>query len=297
MMTRAHDLGARSKLHIGAQMSGLSDGRDGPGSGARRRRGRDRILATAFAAGAHLAIGVLLLRTLPLPSARPEPAAVVVSLVPAWRFDPPPAPRPPAETPKPAARPRARAAAAAARPAAPSPPRRAHPIQAPDPLPASVVQTYAAPTELTAAELAGAITAGGGAGGAAAAGSGEGGEGAGPGGGRGCDMVRRLQAALRRDLRVQAAVAQAHRAARPGGRALLVWNGDWVQSPGQDGKGLASLRQAIVMEVGFAPEACRVQPMRGLVLLSLNDAPGSAGVALGARDWRWSDLLLAGRSR
>ncbi len=103
-------------------------------------------------------------------------------------------------------------------------------------------------------------------------------------------MVRRLQGALRRDGQVQAAVAQA-RAGGSGGGAILLWNGDWIQSRGEEGKGLAGVRQAIMLEVAFAPEACRLQPVHGLVLISLNDAPGAARVALGSGEWRWSDLL------
>ena len=101
-------------------------------------------------------------------------------------------------------------------------------------------------------------------------------------------MVRRLQAALRRDARVQAAAAEVRRS---GPRAVLVWNGDWIQSAGEAGKGLAGVRQAISLEVAFAPEACRAQPVHGLVLITLNDAPGSARLVLGGGVWRWSDLL------
>jgi hypothetical protein len=132
------------------------------------------------------------------------------------------------------------------------------------------------------AEIAAALTAGSG------EGSGEGGGGSG-GRARGCDMILRLQRALRADRQVQAALA---RARPPGGRPLLVWRGDWIQSSGEDGKGLAGLRQAIAMEVAFAPEACRAEPVRGVVLLSLSDAPGGPRVALGSGVWRWSDLLF-----
>ena len=48
-----------------------------------------------------------------------------------------------------------------------------------------------------------------------------------------------------------------------------------------------------MIEVAFAPEACRAEPVHGLVLISLNDGPGAARVALGSRAWRWSDLLFA----
>jgi hypothetical protein len=100
-------------------------------------------------------------------------------------------------------------------------------------------------------------------------------------------MPRWLQAALRKDPQVQSAVAGAHR-----GQAIVVWNGDWVRHGDQEGAGLAAVREAIMWEVAFAPEACRREPVRGLVLISLNDAPGSARIVLGADRWRWSDMLF-----
>lgn len=51
-----------------------------------------------------------------------------------------------------------------------------------------------------------------------------------------------------------------------------------------------------MVEIAFAPEACRANPVKGLVLISLHDGPGSARLALGADQWRWTDLTL-GRSR
>lgn len=62
-------------------------------------------------------------------------------------------------------------------------------------------------------------------------------------------------------------------------------------SPGQDGAGLASLREVIQWEVGFAPPACRKEAVHGLVLISLADGPGAARLVLGGGAWRWSDLL------
>lgn len=100
-----------------------------------------------------------------------------------------------------------------------------------------------------------------------------------------CDMPRRLQNALRSDPLVQAAVAAS------AGKAILVWNGDWIQSGGEDGKGLAAVREAIVWEVAFAPPACRAEPVHGVILLALNQTPRSVRLAVGTRAWRWSDLL------
>ena len=105
------------------------------------------------------------------------------------------------------------------------------------------------------------------------------------GGGGTCDMARAVQQALRRDPMVREAVEEAHRS----GKAIMIWNGDWVRNGDQDGKGLSAVREAIMWEVGFAPAACRNLPMHGLVLLSLAD--GSTRFALGSNDWRWSDLL------
>lgn len=112
---------------------------------------------------------------------------------------------------------------------------------------------------------------------------------AGSGGGGACDMIRRIQAALRTDRLVRAAVANAEP-----GKAILVWNGGWIRHLDQDGAGLAAVREAMTWEIGFAPEACRRQRMHGLVLISLNDAPGSARLVLGGGDWRWSDMLFSG---
>ena len=118
--------------------------------------------------------------------------------------------------------------------------------------------------------------------GAASVGDGQGG---GAGGGGGCDIARAVQQALRRDPMVRAAVEEAHRS----GKAIMVWDGDWVRNGDQDGKGLSAVREAIMWEVGFSPAACRNTRMHGLVLLSLAD--GATRFAVGTGDWRWSDLL------
>ena len=120
-------------------------------------------------------------------------------------------------------------------------------------------------------ELAGAATA-------------DAGSGSENGSGSDCNMVRRLQAALRKDSLVRAAVAAAHDT-----RAIRIWNGDWVQGAGEDGKGMAAVREAILWEIGFAPKACQAQPVHGLVALSLGI--GGAPLVMGGGAWRWSDLL------
>ena len=279
------------------------------GSRAARRARRERLFAGAVAAAAHALILALLLSGPPLAPRFVEPEQttqpIEVMLV-------PPPPPPPAPTPVPEA-------AASPPPApkkAPAPPKPAKLAKAPKavrpaptprrivraPQPSEVPPRFVPPEPappppapegaVREAELASATTAESeAAGGGIGEGFGQGGAGSCTGGL--CDMVSRLQRALRSDAHVRAAVAGARRAPGFAGRPLVIWNGDWVRHGVEDGKGLASVRQAIAVEVAFAPKACRAQRMHGLVLLSMNDWPGSPRLVLGAGAWRWSDLVFA----
>jgi hypothetical protein len=226
---------------------------------------------------AGLCLAILFAAKPPLPAQ--EPPAVTVQLVadlPA-PSPPAPAPTPPAPTvaakhraPKPATpKPREPARVVATRPAVASlsrpPTAAASPLASADSAPAASQDAG-----VSEAELAGAAGAGSGAGG-------------GP-----CDMASRLEAALRRDMLVRSAVASF------AGKAIRVWNGDWVKSQGEDGKGLAAVREALMWEVAFAPRACRSEPVRGLVVVSVEAPEGKVRLALGASQWRWSDLLASG---
>lgn len=275
-----------------------------PGQARRRRDKRRRLVgSTLVSVLAH--VGVILAVLWASPTAvrqfLPEPEPVVLSLVPGPKPTPPGPPKdkqaakgpPKAAPPKPP-----KAAKTKAKPTPPKTPpqkviaRRPPPKPTPvKPLDAADEEADAAPVpELTDAQLAAARTAESGGGG------GGGGSGAGGGGGGRCDMVRWLQDKLRQDARVQAAVARAH--AKGGGRskAILVWDGDWIRSPGEEGKGVAGVREAILVEVAFAPAACRNEPMSGLVLISLSDTPGSVRIGIGSGRWRWTDLLHPRRS-
>lgn len=267
------------------------------GRGRKRLARHPYIIAAAVSAGVHLfVLAALTIDSAPAPIMAPiEPAPVIVSL---HRLTPPPPPPPEPEVapepapdagpaPKEASAPAVRTPARAA--ARPRPPRTPPPpTVATLPIPAAAVPAPF-PT-LGEAQLAGALTAGIGAGGPAGpGGSGAGGAGSGSGAGGPCDMVKRIQEALRSDPEVRAAISQAHRT-EGSGRALLVWNGDWIQNPGQAGKGLAGVRQAIGLEVAFAPAACRSQSVRGFAVITLADTPGAPRVALGTAAWRWSDL-------
>jgi hypothetical protein len=148
-----------------------------------------------------------------------------------------------------------------------SAPTLLHPI-APVPVPVTIIMADDSDI-LSASQLAGTASVGE----------------SGGGGGGGCDLALAVQRALRRDSLVRSAVEGANRL----GRAVMMWNGDWVRTGGQDGKGLSAVREAIMWEVAFAPQSCRNERMHKPVLLSLAD--GSTRFAIGSGDWRWSDLL------
>jgi hypothetical protein len=201
---------------------------------------------------------------------------VGLALFAAWAKPEPPAYDPPAMTialvtlPPPAA----------ADPAPPSPakpaPAAAHAQRSfvrPTPKPAPAASLVAAvhgrsangPPGLSDAALSGAATA--------ASGGGDG----------GCNMARRLEEDLDHDQLVQSAVAGFS------GKAVMVWNGDWVWLDGEDGKGLTAVRQAMMWDIAFSPQACRAQPMHGLVVIAANSG---ARLVVGSGAWRWSDLLV-----
>jgi hypothetical protein len=214
---------------------------------------RNRLLAGAVTIGAHIAVFTALFWPHAKPPRTPEPAPIQVTLL---------------DTPKPTP------------PVPPEPDKvdTGGPVIVPDPKPPTIHLAAQSQTQVTTfddmsdllsgSQLAGAATVG---------------EGGDPGGA--CDMGRLVQRALRRDPLVRTAVENAHRT----GKAIMLWNGDWVRTGGEDGKGLSAVREAIMWEVGFAPEACRNTPVHGLVLLSLAD--GSTRFAVGSGAWRWSDLL------
>ena len=213
---------------------------------------RTRFLALALSAAAHLAVLIALL-TLVVPAPphdKPSPSLLLVSLAAQPKAE---APAPPNATKTEETASRQHAMQPAPRPAAPAPAATSTP--APD-----------TSDLLSESQLAGAARAG-------------------EGGAGGCDVAGAVQQALQRDPLVRAAVEDARR----WGKAVMLWNGDWVRSGGQDGKGLSAVREAVTWVVAFAPQACRDARMHGLVLLSLAD--GGTRFAIGAGDWRWSDLL------
>jgi hypothetical protein len=244
---------------------------DGLGQNRRPRADRGgRAGALAVSLTAHAAVGFALVAAWPAQRAQPDPIPIAVMLVEPPPVVPPAPPAPVITTARTAAasaavpNPEPAPALITARPS-PAPPQAASP-------PATASATRGQGAGLSDSQYAGASSVG-----------------EEEDGGQACHMAQRVQAALRRDALVQAAVAEAGRDGET--RAIMVWNGDWVQSPSQDGKGLAAVREAIMWEIAFAPPACRAERMRGLVLISLTSSQGLPRLAVGAGDWRWSDLL------
>jgi hypothetical protein len=233
------------------------------------------ILDWAFSVVAHLMVLAALFwphAGHPPPPAEPSPVLVTLVELPKPEPPAPPGPSAPPGSPN---TPQSKVSGTqnAVRPSLP------HPAA---PLPVLAAATTPKPDNsdlLNESQLAGVITAddegvGDGAGG-----------GGGGGGGGGCNTARVVQQALQRDPLVRSAVEDAHRL----GKSVMLWNGDWVRSGEQDGKGLSAVREAIIWELAFAPEACRNKRVHGLVLLSLAD--GSTRFAIGSGDWSWADLL------
>lgn len=271
-----------------------------------RKASRTIYIAVLLSLTVHAGVGgVIWAIKYDQPPEDPPQNVVMVDIVPP---PPPPLPEkspepapsgPPAEVPTPSQSAKTEEAAKAPQvtpkpQTAPPPPVHRTP---PPVLPTEVVHVPSGPAVpdmrlLGEGELAGALVAGSGAGG----GSGDGGSGGGGDGGSGtggrCDMAGRLQALVRRDSRIQTAVRQAQASLGAGRRAMQIWDGDWVQSQGQEGRGLAGVRQAIAVEVAFAPRECRQQRVSGLVVLSLGDDAGAPRLALGTSSWQWGELAL-----
>ena len=243
-----------------------------PGPMGRAPNGRG--VAWSFSAAAHLLVfGALFWPHAASPPPPEPPSPVMVTVV----------EEPKPQSPGPADAPPGQAGLAPT-PAPPAPIHVAAPAPAPRPVasakPVQVAEDAATPAPddmsdvMNESQLAGAASADG-------AGAG----GGGGGGGGDCNTARVVQQALQKDPLVRVAVGDAHRL----GKSVMLWNGDWVRSGGQEGKGLSAVREAIIWELAFAPEACRNKQVHGMVLLSLAD--GNTRFAIGSGNWRWSDLL------
>jgi hypothetical protein len=242
---------------------------------ARRRRvWTGRTVAVAVSLGGHLLILLAIMwakaDSLKLPST-PGPGPISVALIKGPPLEVAVAPPVPEPTPKPVVKPEPPHPKASHKPVEPQKARQAPPQPNSRYAPTSEASVSDTANEPSETQLAEAATASSGS----------------PGGA--CNMIRLLQDALRKDAAIRAAVAEADR--RVSGKAIMLWNGDWVTSRGEDGKGLANVREVMMVEIAFAPAACKTGVVHGLVRFSLNDAPGATRLMVGSGVWRWSDLL------
>lgn len=248
-----------SSLEDNGETPMLQDGRKLFSGGPMMGRRRGRPLAWAFSLAAHaLVFTALLWPRADRPNTRPVPSSLSITFVNVAKPDPP---GPPDDAKLKAGDPVPSTQPVLLQPTAPAPVRSITVVTVPD-----------TSDILSASQIAGA--------------TGVDDDGAGGGGGGGeCDTARLVQRALRRDPLVRNAVIGANRL----GKSVMLWNGDWVRSGEEEGKGLSAVREAIIWDLAFAPEACRNKREHGTLLLSLAD--GTTRFAIGTSDWRWSDLL------
>jgi len=248
-----------SNLEDHGEQPMLQDGRKLFSGGPMPDRRRGRPLAWAVSVAAHVLVFTALLwpRATP-PNTREVPSSLSITFV---NLSKPEPPGPPDDDKLKAGDPVPSPQPVLLQPPAPAPVRSIIVVTAPD-----------TSDLLSASQIAGA--------------TGVEDDGAGGGGGGGeCDTAKLVQRALRRDPLVRTAVIGANRL----GKSVMLWNGDWVRSGEEEGKGLSAVREAIIWDLAFAPEACRHKREHGLILLSLAD--GTTRFAIGTSDWRWSDLL------
>jgi len=240
-----------------------------PAEERRRLATQGRIIAINVSVALHMSLFLALIWTRVAPTPPVDPFPMTVSMIDAPLLVPEPKP-PPKAAPAPTEKPPEPLKIAARKTPPPVRPKV-------EPLPAGeVTKGETSSNQLSEGQLAGATTAD-----------------SGPSG-RNCNMVRMLQTALRKNPNIAAAVTAAHQSM--GGRAITMWDGDWIRTNGEDGAGLAGVREAMMIGIAFAPEPCRSEPVRGPVLISLNDSPGAARLALGSGEWRWTDLLMPRRN-
>ena len=109
-----------------------------------------------------------------------------------------------------------------------------------------------------------------------------------------CDLAGRVQAALRDDPAVRAALAMLPRDARSVANAVMLWDGRWIAgTTTSTSYALDRIRAAVIATVAAAPAPCRQEAQTGPVLMLLAGSPDTV-LALGSGRWRWGDVFGAG---
>ena len=111
-------------------------------------------------------------------------------------------------------------------------------------------------------------------------------------GGAACELTGALQASLQTDPSVQEALERVPASSRSVANALLLWNGDWMDSGEMGGEAaLAPIRDVVVAGVLSEPADCRSRTIQGPRFLSVTTSSGTALLVFGSGVWRWGDIL------
>lgn len=107
-----------------------------------------------------------------------------------------------------------------------------------------------------------------------------------------CDLTAPVQAALRLNGEVRAALGRVPRETRSVANAMVIWNAGWLD-PDQtlDAPARELIRASITTILASASESCRLQPQGGPRLLIVPGDGETIVLALGSGVWKWQDLL------
>lgn len=109
--------------------------------------------------------------------------------------------------------------------------------------------------------------------------------------GQTCAMTAWLQGALQENPSIQNVLPMIPRPARSVANAMMLWNAGWVDPDVRAQLGVDALREALTAGIEAAPEACRMQVIRGPELITLVVGDDATVLAIGSGEWRWQDLL------
>lgn len=112
--------------------------------------------------------------------------------------------------------------------------------------------------------------------------------GAAPGGT--CDLTDVVQANLRADPELQAALDRLPRSDRSVASAVMLWDGHWIVGASPAARDtLTKIRAVVIATIEAASLPCRTSSQTGPRLMSLRGEPDTI-LALGSGKWRWADL-------
>jgi hypothetical protein len=111
-------------------------------------------------------------------------------------------------------------------------------------------------------------------------------------GGKSCQILETLKLGLQGSAAVKAALLLIPAQSLSVSKAIVLWDGHWIDSPSVGGSSnLAPIKEAVLQVVGQAPPICQVELLRGVRFITLGDARDTTVLAFGSNAWRWIDVL------